>query len=37
MNVTDFNAAVRLYESLGYRFKGKSEGQLVGFVDLRRI
>lgn len=28
------SVAVKLYESLGYRYEGMSEGQLVGFVDL---
>ncbi|HEX9191004.1 MAG TPA: GNAT family N-acetyltransferase [Candidatus Deferrimicrobiaceae bacterium] len=27
-------AAVKLYESLGYRYPETSEGQLVGFLDL---
>lgn len=28
------HAAVNLYENLGYRYVDKSEGQLVGFLDL---
>ena len=27
-------AAVKLYESLGYRFMGRENGQLVGYLDL---
>lgn len=28
--------AVRMYESLGYEFRGTEAGQLVGFLDLER-